>query len=1327
MGNKINRSTSAPQLALDALLSRPSALHSSMFSLHATAHHGVPSNAQTLAFCGLQGILAVGTASGAVKLYGAEGIEVLLEGPTSVSHLAVGVTHLKFTARQRLVVIYTDNSIRVVDLASGAILCCVSRSWTTSVVTSIETISYSNFPFFFVATDNGEMHVIQEETGQVSTYIIRPQDLTARNADGVTAMASHPRDSNLLLIAYDSCPDVLLWDFSRRKVVRKFSLLRKVNMYPETSDVSSADVGLIVNSPQSLSWHGSGKRFVAGYKQGGFSVFQVDKPHGIYRYATGTVSSKVVTPVKQINWVCAPPTSKHAVLPGAIVLAGGRSDNTESKLLTVIYPPRNGRSTNDVLVDLYTAETLVWSIATIESANHAEIVSFIVAHDQVDYSSKLAPLSLILLSGNSLDGCLPTVSVQGLPCFVKLCDGDEEEWEWRFDRLPEPAVVPPLLHLSPLKTFALVNLSDSDSTLQDDLLSTWNQAKYNPMFRFMDSSDFEWPINGGSILEPMLKKFATPCTLNSEAGIAPNGMILLTGHANGYVLFWEARTAGDCVSKGAIRLIHVVDVSLQMSPASVNTEITCLTFCAGSRTLVVGFASGAIVVLEFVHLKKNISLTEQVQENKCSDVRNGAFDLEQKSNSDQGNLPNERAGQNEAVGFRTLFFFHVHTEPISKLVISSLYGYVCIADAAGMASLVNTKTQSFQVLVCDFSPACDESMLVGSLLISELVQTTEIPGSGSLPLSSLLTMNKSGGKGSRDKSGGKGSRGFFTGDENLQNTTQYREVVIVLFVGRGSGKLEMYHVQSATKMGETLVDPEKTTSLSSILMVDSDGKRIEIPSRKWVERDTTFNIADGVGNSTVSIDMLKPKLTEDRLRNNSASAINYQPNWQALMASASFESTQQLVMEAKDERSKAAAVEAIPADVSNQLTWTQSSPIEITVPPGSLGLHLFMEVEQHAVVKGFADDSSTAILLANKGIRKGYTLTAINGVNVIPFDRDLVCRVLEKLRDYEKVLVFAVGFKYPGMPVNDEIGSLNGPLVESPNAVEYERPRFLVCTCGKVIHVVQTTVPRAAEMATGPKDIPVVPLASVELQGVVLVTSLIRIPVGEGFENCLAVVDQSKRVYVLSLLSLKLIWEADLDNFGFRLGYSNLVDISYGGELVLANAFGEIERFSLLAEATAMERAMLESMSIKMRLYLPERATIFDQAGLPPATDSGKKRGIAADAGKIFKKLVFSVTQEVTDLNKIFHFSSEEDDRRRLIRDRCISVKDATSATSQTEMELNTTTDTLMQAQQRLAERGEKLNDLGLKAQQMKKMSEDFYQTMKAFNEKNASKKWYEL
>ena len=42
-----------------------------------------------------------------------------------------------------------------------------------------------------------------------------------------------------------------------------------------------------------------------------------------------------------------------------------------------------------------------------------------------------------------------------------------------------------------------------------------------------------------------------------------------------------------------------------------------------SRTLVVGFASGEIVVLEFDQLKGNTSVTDGIHEDRDSEVRNG--------------------------------------------------------------------------------------------------------------------------------------------------------------------------------------------------------------------------------------------------------------------------------------------------------------------------------------------------------------------------------------------------------------------------------------------------------------------------------------------------------------------------------------------------------------------------------------------------------------------------------------------------------------------------------------------------------------------------------
>ena len=154
-----------------------------------------------------------------------------------------------------------------------------------------------------------------------------------------------------------------------------------------------------------------------------------------------------------------------------------------------------------------------------------------------------------------------------------------------------------------------------------------------------------------------------------------------------------------------------------------------------------------------------------------------------------------------------------------------------------MVSLVDIRTQNFQLLVGEIAPA-GESMSVGSLLISELVQTTEIPGTNSSPLRCVVVDNKSG------ENMLPGHRRECAGNGNIQNRIKHREVIPVLFVGRGNGKGEMYHVQSATKMSKMMLDANTTSSLSSIIMIDGDGKRIEVPGRTWDKQGKDSDVAE---------------------------------------------------------------------------------------------------------------------------------------------------------------------------------------------------------------------------------------------------------------------------------------------------------------------------------------------------------------------------------------------------------------------------------------------------------------------------------------------------
>uniref|UniRef100_K3X4W1 V-SNARE coiled-coil homology domain-containing protein n=1 Tax=Globisporangium ultimum (strain ATCC 200006 / CBS 805.95 / DAOM BR144) TaxID=431595 RepID=K3X4W1_GLOUD len=1339
MGNKSSHAaTGSEKAALTKLLTRQSALSPDQFALASVGHHGVPSNAKAMAFCGMQGILAVGTASGTIKFYGKENVEMLLDAPPrSQTNLTIGVSFMKFTAHQRLVVAYTDSSLRIFDLENGGkVHTEIRAAWTTSFITCIETVTYVNVPFFFVATDDGDIHVMHEDTGRVSTYVISPRDVgvssteATRHTQFPTTMVSHPRDANQLLLAYDASSSVYLWDFAKRKVVREFTLAKPTKLKAgsplsrasSTYSMAESEGDGGVNSPQTLSWHSSGKRFAVGYKYGGFAAFRADKSHGFYHTPVlnggDDENGHEISAIKQIHWVSAPPNSKNAHLPGAIVFSGGiKISGASSKhALTLVCPPQ-GVSSEDAISDFVKSEQLTWCVSSIPSVNQAEIVAFAVAQDQVDYCAKIAPLSMVVLSGNPLDGCLPVVSVQPLPCFIRFREGDKEDWEWQLDehRFPPPCVIPPLVQLSPLTTFSIVNLTGTDSALQDDLFTTWDQEKHDPLFRLLASDDFEWPINGGSAVEPLLHRFfsssnAINDTSNDESTqrIVQSGTMMVTGHQNGNVMFWDVIPPADRGSKGTLHLLHVMRVPV--ATATAKNEVSCLSFCQDSRLLTVGFATGEIAVLEFGH--------QWAEEKPSSSLQNSniatADDDTDPEGKSQDPSPVEHQNKSASAGFKMLFSLHIHSQSIKAMSVSSAYGYIAATDTGGVVSLIEIASQSYKLLIIDLAPSSsgaieDEAVSVDSLLMSELVQVTNLP-------SSLPSAKKSPTRPNRSLSRSS------MGDKN-DDALVHREVVPVLFVGRGNGKLEMFHVESGTKMAESLADPQKASSLSSILMVDADGKRIDIPGRVWADKE------DELADSAVAASTGEQQLTTAEVGDAKA--------WNPEM----MEHTRQILDDVLVERSTTVSSTDVVvvdneepqfgADMS-KTEWVSTKPVQVSVSGGSLGLHLFTDVEQHAVVKAFVSESVNAGWIASKGVHAGHVITSINGVDLTAYSRDVICGLLEKLRDHDKVIVFAEGFSFTSseqamavVPANkNETGVANLQLMDR---VEDNGARFLVCTCGKSIHLLQAAMPRASEMASGPKEMFARPLASVEVPALILSTSVIRVPVSENLEHCLVVIDQSNHVYVISLLGLEILWEYDCFSLGNALDGIRF-EVAYSGELVVANSFGEVERFSLFAEHTASENALLARKCIQTKVHLPERMYPFE--GKDQSNDSSpkKKNGLS-----MFKKLVTGL-KDVVDLNKVFQFSKEDDDRERLLGDRAsVAAKQAAAeeqdpnGTKKTSKGISDTKNALMQATQHLNERGEKLSDLALKTEQMKQTSEDFYHTMKAFNEKNANKKWYEF
>uniref|UniRef100_A0A8C5AI62 LLGL scribble cell polarity complex component 1 n=1 Tax=Gadus morhua TaxID=8049 RepID=A0A8C5AI62_GADMO len=200
-------------------------------SLFQTVEHGFPHQPSSLAFDPRLQIMAIGTKSGAVKIYGAPGVEF-----TGLHKDTAAVTQIQFLPAQgRLLSLLDDNSIHLWELVGGAPR-EVGGARREPTVGLQEVRSYC----------------LPGRPGIENCSL--PDDYRCGKSLGpVESLQEHPQQPGVILIGY-SRGLVVLWDLSTRHVDHVF--LGKQQL-------------------ESLVWERSGKSFVSSHNDGGYSVWAV--------------------------------------------------------------------------------------------------------------------------------------------------------------------------------------------------------------------------------------------------------------------------------------------------------------------------------------------------------------------------------------------------------------------------------------------------------------------------------------------------------------------------------------------------------------------------------------------------------------------------------------------------------------------------------------------------------------------------------------------------------------------------------------------------------------------------------------------------------------------------------------------------------------------------------------------------------------------------------------------------------------------------------------------------------------------------------------------
>ncbi|KAI5102453.1 syntaxin-binding protein 5 isoform X1, partial [Silurus meridionalis] len=229
-------------------------LQSEHFQLCKTVRHGFPYQPSAMAFDPVQKILAIGTQTGALRLFGRAGVECYCQHESGSA-----VIQLQFLINEgALVSGLADDSVHLWNLRQKipAIL--------HSLKFSRERITFCHLPFqskwLYVGTERGNIHIVNVESFTLSGYVImwnKAIDLSSKSHPGpVVHISDNPMDEGKLLIGFE-CGIVVLWDLKSKKADYRYSYDEAIH---------------------SVAWHHEGKQFVCSHSDGTLTTWNIRSP-----------------------------------------------------------------------------------------------------------------------------------------------------------------------------------------------------------------------------------------------------------------------------------------------------------------------------------------------------------------------------------------------------------------------------------------------------------------------------------------------------------------------------------------------------------------------------------------------------------------------------------------------------------------------------------------------------------------------------------------------------------------------------------------------------------------------------------------------------------------------------------------------------------------------------------------------------------------------------------------------------------------------------------------------------------------------------------------
>ncbi|XP_006891715.1 PREDICTED: syntaxin-binding protein 5 isoform X3 [Elephantulus edwardii] len=490
-------------------------LQSEHFQLCKTVRHGFPYQPSALAFDPVQKILAVGTQTGALRLFGRPGVECYCQHDSGAA-----VIQLQFLVNEgALVSALADDTLHLWNL----------RQKRPAILHSLkfcrERVTFCHLPFqskwLYVGTERGNIHIVNVEAFTLSGYVImwnKAIELSSKSHPGpVVHISDNPMDEGKLLIGFES-GTVVLWDLKSKKADYRYTYDEAIH---------------------SVAWHHEGKQFICSHSDGTLTIWNIRSPtkpvQTITPHGKQLKDGKKPEPCKPILKVEFKTTRSGEPF---IILSGGLSYDTVGRrpCLTVMH----GKSTAVLEMDY-------------------SIVDFLTLCETPYPNDFQEPYAVVVLLEKDL--VLIDLAQNGYPIFEN----------------PYPLSI----HESPVTCCEY--FADCPVDLIPALYSVGARQKRQGY------SKKEWPINGG----------------NWGLGAQSYPEIIITGHADGSVKFWDA-SAITLQVLYKLKTSKVFEKSRNKDDRP-NTDIVdedpyaiqIISWCAESRMLCIAGVSAHVIIYRF--------------------------------------------------------------------------------------------------------------------------------------------------------------------------------------------------------------------------------------------------------------------------------------------------------------------------------------------------------------------------------------------------------------------------------------------------------------------------------------------------------------------------------------------------------------------------------------------------------------------------------------------------------------------------------------------------------------------------------------------------------